>query len=352
VSGALPGAGLTIGRYAVSTELGRGAMGLVLLAHDPVLQRQVALKFLRPDLKLDAGERELLMQRMRQEARAMARLNHPGIVALHDLGEDPTHGVYLVFEHAAGPTLDATLRRGRLTVEGVARLAGQLGDALTAAHERGIVHRDIKPANIILSEEGAKIADFGVARLPESTLTRAGAQVGTPAYTAPESIRASEHSAHSDQFSMAATLYEALSGERAFPGQDAVAVARRIERESPLPIARALGLPFDVDAVLLRGMARAPSARYPNCGAFGGQLSAALLGHREVQLTLPDERLLARLAEPRQPPSRRLGTIVLCLLIGATAAVALQRLSEKWTDPGPPTPRPAYLSPAPPGPAR
>lgn len=322
-------------------------MGLVLLARDPVLERQVALKFVRPDLKLDQAERTLLMQRMRQEARAMARLNHPGIIGLHDIGEDEQHGLFLVFEHASGPTLEATLRRGRLTVEGVARLVQQLGEAVSVAHDRGIVHRDIKPANIILTEEGAKIADFGVARLPESTLTRAGAQVGTPAYSAPEFIRDKAHSPASDQFSLSASIYEALSGHRAFPGQDAVTVARRIERESPLPIARALGLPDEVDAVLLRGMAHEPEARFPSCRAFALHLSEALLGHREVQPTLPDERLLPPVVT-RPERSHQLGLIVLCLLLGATAVLAIQRWrSTQAPPPAEKAPRPVYLSPAP-----
>lgn len=281
----------------------------------------------------------------------MARLNHPGIVALHDLGEDPTHGIYLVFERANGPTLDAALRRGRLTVEGVGRLSIQLGEALTAAHERGIIHRDIKPANVILGEDGAKIADFGVARLPESTLTRAGAQVGTPAYSAPEALRSSEHTPKSDQFGLAASLYEALSGQRAFPGQDTVSVARMIENESPLPIAKALGLAAGVDSVLFRGMARDPAARFASCRLLGLELARALGPERDTQLTLPDQRLLPRaVVEDR---SRRVGTLVLWLLLGATATVAIQRLATKWTDsPAPRESHPAYLSPLPKSPHR
>jgi serine/threonine-protein kinase len=321
-------------------------MGLVLLARDEMLEREVALKFLRPDLRLDETERSLVMQRMRQEALAMARLNHPGIVALHDLGEDPEHGIYLVFERANGPTLEAALRRGRLTIDGVTTLATQLGEAITSAHERGIVHRDIKPANIILGEEGAKIADFGVARLPESTLTRAGAQVGTPAYSAPESLSRGEHSPKSDQFGLAAALYEALSGQRAYPGNDTVGVAQRIENETPLPIARALALSPRVDAVLLRGMAHDPAARYTSCRVLGQELSRALGGGRDTQLTLPDQRVLPRVEV--EGPSRRLGRVVLYLLLGATLTVAIQRLAEKWTnESAPPQRRPAYLSPGP-----
>ena len=339
-----------VARYEVLNELGKGAMGLVFLAKDPVLDRHVALKFLRPDLRLDDNERDLLMQRMRQEARAMARVNHPGIIALHDLGEDAEFGVYLVFEHASGPTLESALRRGRLTVEGAARLASQLGDALSAAHDRGIVHRDIKPANIILTEDGAKIADFGVARLPESTLTRAGAQVGTPAYSSPESVRASEHSPESDQFSLAATLYEALSGRRAFPGQDAVSVAERIQREPPLPIAASLGLPEPIDRILLRAMDRDPKLRHDSCRTLGHRLAEALLGgRRSAQPTLPDARH-QRAVEVR-PRSRQWGLVVLCLLLGSTVTLAVLRVLEQKKQVPEPVHqvRPAYVTDVPEG---
>jgi eukaryotic-like serine/threonine-protein kinase len=310
-----------VGRYQILSELGRGSMGVVLMAHDPTLERNVALKYLRPDLRLTAEEREALMTRMRHEARAMARVSHPGIVSLFDMGEEEGVGVYLVFELADGPTLEETLKRGKLAAEGAARLATDLGAALSRAHNAGIVHRDIKPANIIFTEFGARVADFGVARLPESTLTRAGAKVGTPAYSAPESIRHGSHSPATDQFAMAATLYEALSGRRAFSGDDAIAVARKIESEAPLGIAHGLGLSPSVDRVLLRGLAQSALERYPSCAALGEALARALGAPRTQQPTMPDQRSLA----PRQGRVGRLGGFLVCLLIGATLGVVLGR---------------------------
>lgn len=343
---------VAIGRYEVLAELGQGAMGTVLLCRDPVLGREVALKFLRMDLKLDASEREQMMRRMRQEAQAIAKVSHRGIVALFDIGEDERLGTFLVFEKAEGPTLDAVLRRGRLTKEGVARLGKELGTALDAAHDVSVVHRDVKPGNIILTASGAKVADFGVARLPDSTLTRAGARVGTPAYSAPEAIREGVHSATSDQFSMAACLYEALSGRRAYPGNEAIEVAHRIQRELPLPIARALGLDEKVDLVLMRGMARQPSERFQNCKELGSALSEALLGAREVLPTLPDEQILLR--HDREERSFRVGRAVLWLLVGATLTAGIYRLveaknakSDKSYIPLAPALRKAILSPAP-----
>lgn len=329
---------------------------MVLLARDPVLDRDVALKFLRPDLKLSPEEREALGQRMRQEARAIARVSHPGIVSLHDIGESDEEGVYLVFEHAVGPTLEEALRRGRLTKDGAARLARELGEGLTAAHQRGVLHRDIKPGNVILTQEGAKIADFGVARLPDSTLTKAGARVGTPAYAAPEAIRAGTHSPRSDQFSLAATLYEAVSGDRAFPGDDATTVARKIETDDPAPIARRMRLSPRVDAVLARGLAKDPEARFASSAALGRALSEALTGSREIQPTLPDHRALVHL--DRTDRRRRIGTALVWLLVGAALATAAHRLVALKRRPEPDTPsgstpnlppprRPAYISPAP-----
>jgi eukaryotic-like serine/threonine-protein kinase len=341
-----------IGRYQVIGELGQGAMGTVLLCVDAVLGREVALKYLRTDLELDAKDREQLMLRMRQEAQAVAKVSHRGIVALHDIGEDEQVGTFLVFERANGPTLDAVLRRGRLTKEGAARLARELGSGLDAAHDASVVHRDIKPGNIILSASGAKIADFGVARLPDSTLTRAGARVGTPAYSAPESVREGKHSALSDQFSMAACLYEALCGRRAYPGNEAIEVARRIERELPLPIAAALGLDSKVDEALLRAMARNPDDRFRNCRELGAALSEALLGAREMLPTLPDEQML--LLHDEQDRSRRIGSAILWILLGAIATAAVYRfvyvprtMAQKSVTATAPALRKAVLSPIP-----
>src|SRR5688572_22724402 len=129
-----------IGRYRVLRLLGQGAMGRVLLAHDPILDRDVAIKLLRDDLNLPSEQRLALLERMRQEARASARVTHPNIVALHDMGEDEKLGLYLVFEFLDGETLKDRLARGQLGPEACARLARELGDALTTAHKAGVLH--------------------------------------------------------------------------------------------------------------------------------------------------------------------------------------------------------------------
>src|SRR3954471_17032557 len=315
-----------IGRYRIERLLGRGAMGRVLLAHDPVLDRSVAIKLLRDDLNIPPEQHDALLHRMRQEARASARVSHPNIVALHDMGEDPELGLCLVFEYAEGMTLKERLLRGSLGPEAAAKLAREVGDALTTAHSAGVLHRDIKPENIILTPTGAKVADFGIARVPDSTLTRDGGLLGTPAYSAPECIETGRFSPLSDQFSLAATLYEAVSGQRAFPGEDAIAVASRITTDEPSPIAELAGLDPHVDRVLARGLAKNPSERYEDARAFGLALAEALWQSPRRQLvTLPDQRHHSQ--APSAHESRTTRLVVGGAAVGALLGIAGFQLS-------------------------
>lgn len=349
-----------VGRYTVLESLGRGATGSVLLGLDPVLDRKVAIKFLRRDLKLAPEERQSLSLRMRQEAKASARVAHPHIVTLFDMGESPELGVYLVFEHAEGITLKSRLARGPLSPAAAAQLALELGDALTTAHRAGVLHRDVKPENILLTKTGAKIADFGVARIPESTLTKGGIILGTPAYSAPESVTNGEHSPASDQFSLASTLYEAISGRRAFPGDDAIGVATRIQTENPPPIAAELGLDASVDAVLARALDKRAERRFSSCAELGQALSHALMpGERPSRIpmaTVPDARRRAAAAMDLGVP-RKLRVALGGLVVGVGATLLVLRVLDELsqTEPGRPavdTPRSAWLSPAPAAPDR
>ena len=219
---------------------------------------------------------------MRQEARAAAAIAHPHLVTLHDMGEEPDVGLYLVFEYLTGPTLRDKIAEGPLDAGIVAAMARRLGDALTTAHDAGVIHRDVKPENVILSHYGAKLTDFGIARLGDSTLTTAGSVLGTPAYSAPEALALAEFGPATDQFSLAATLYEALCALRAFPGDDALAIAGRIATE-PTPSFRLLGadprLVARVDSVLGRALSKDPALRYPSCRAFGEALAGAIEAH-------------------------------------------------------------------------
>jgi eukaryotic-like serine/threonine-protein kinase len=322
-----------IGRYEPLRMLGRGAMGRVLLAHDPVVDRHVAIKLLRDDLVIPPEQKDALIDRMRQEARASARVSHPNIVGLYDMGEDPELGLYLVFEYAEGLTLEQRISRGPLGAEAGARLARELGDALTTAHAAGVLHRDIKPQNIILTPTGAKIADFGIARVPDSTLTRDGGLLGTPAYSAPECITKGTFSPLSDQFSLAATLYEALSQQRAFPGEDAVSVATRITTDVPPNIAAPCGLDAHVDTILLRGLAKTPGDRFPSARELGETLAEALaIRTRKMLPTLPDEH---HRRAPWQAPAEHRGwrTFAGGAALGGLLGVASLQLSNILREP-------------------
>ncbi len=284
-----------IGRYEVIRLLGQGGMGRVLLARDPILGRHVAIKILRDDLGLPPESRAALFARMGQEARAAAAIEHPHLVTLHDMGEEAPIGLYLVFEYLTGPTLREKIAEGPLDVVFVAKMARALGDALTTAHEAGVIHRDVKPENVILSPHGAKLTDFGIARLGDSTLTSAGSVLGTPAYSAPEALALAEFSHWSDQFSLAATVFEAICARRAYPGEDALTIATRIATEPapPLPFAAAdPRLVSRLDAILAHGLAKDPAKRYPSARAFGEALAAAI----ESRAFDPARRA------PRRPP--------------------------------------------------
>ena len=314
-----------IGRYEIRSLLGQGAMGRVFLARDPVLDRSVALKLPRNDPSLEPEQRQALLERMRHEARASGRVSHPHIVALFDMGEDAAFGLYLVFEYVEGQTLKDRIAAKPLGPMAAGKLAREMGDALSTAHAAGVLHRDIKPENVILAPSGSKIADFGIARVPDSTLTREGGVLGTPAYSAPEGIVSGTFSPFSDQFSMAATLYEAISGVRAFPGEDTVHVASRITSEEVTPIARALGLNPRVDEVLARALGKNAQDRFPSAREFGAALADALeIAPRSRLPTLPDDHHLQLVhANTRRVA---LGSAAIGLLLGVSLLELTHRL--------------------------
>lgn len=307
-----------IGRYDVERLLGQGGMGRVLLARDTVLGREVALKVLRDDLGLTPELKAQLVERMRQEARAAAALAHPAMVTLHDMGEDERVGLYLVFERIVGPTLRERLEEsGALPPAEVARLARALGSALGHAHAAGVVHRDVKPENVMLSPSGPKLTDFGIARLPDSTLTQTTTVLGTPAYSAPEALATGTFSAASDQFSLAATLYEALTGKRAFAGDDVLAVATRVAtgKQPAATVVRPSLRTFPhLDVILDRALAKEARGRFASCEAFGGALAAELEGGLLLETPLPRVSLATR-ATRRWQNRAMLGALLLIAVL-------------------------------------
>jgi serine/threonine-protein kinase len=271
-----------IGRYRIVRELGRGAMGVVYEAEDPLLGRRVALKTIHRGLIADPSAAEMFEQRFFAEARAAAGLSHPGIVVVHDVGRDDSGRLFIALEYLTGETLDKRLAARRaLPWDEALRIAAGVADALRHAHSRGIIHRDVKPANVmILDSEAPKILDFGIARLPESDLTsRAGVNPGSPAYMSPERMDGQPPDPRSDIFSLGAVLYEMLTGVRAFDGKDLKTVIHKVHVEQPVPPSRLRPeVPASVDAIVARAMAKDPAARYATAQAFAEDLAAAAAG--------------------------------------------------------------------------
>ncbi|HXG61588.1 MAG TPA: serine/threonine-protein kinase, partial [Planctomycetota bacterium] len=247
------------GRYEIVREIGRGGMSVVYEARDRRLGRRVALKVLR----------EVGPERVRREAEAAARLRHPNVVAVHEVGPD-----YIVMDLVAGRTLAEAmpeLDRGERL-----RILEAVAAAVAHAHAHGVVHRDLKPANVLLEPDGRVVlTDFGLARLVGGEdLTRTGAVVGTPHYMAPELVRGEGHRAGpaADVWSLGVMLYEALSGRRPFDGATPLAIYERIVHADPEP------LPGDFGAIAARALEKDPARRYPDAGAMAEDLRRARAG--------------------------------------------------------------------------
>jgi serine/threonine protein kinase len=269
-----------IGRYEVELLLGQGESAQVLLARDPVLRRQVALKVLRHDRGLTQEQLRELTERVRQEVRAASTLSHPGLVALHDLGDDDQVGLYVVFELVHGPTLRERLQDGPLPTAEVAQIARAVGSALTQAHAAGLIHRGVRPENIMLAPTGPKLTDFGISP----------GGVRAPSHSAPEVLASGSFTVQGDEFSFASTMYEALTGKPAFPGEDAGAIAAKVasgKYPSPRSVLPSLRGFLRLDAVFARALAKDPRKRFPSCEAFGSALAAELEGPRVTFLATP-----------------------------------------------------------------
>ena len=236
-----------LGRYLIVREIGRGAMGVVYKAHDPVIEREVAIKAINLSFQVTQEEKAVYLNRFYREAKAAGKLNHPGIVTIYDVDEDHESSTpFIVMEYLEGITLqDVMASETALSLEQSTNIIMQVAEALSYAHEHGVVHRDVKSANILIFRDSkAKITDFGIARLPSSDLTRSGQFIGTPNYMSPEQITAGRAPLNhrTDIYSLGATLYELLTLQRPFTGerrdQDRAQQRRpeRDRREPPLGI--------------------------------------------------------------------------------------------------------------------
>ncbi len=261
------------GRYRLEAPLGEGGMATLWRAVDQQLDREVAVKILRPQYSADPG----FAGRFRQEARAAASLSHPNIVSVYDYGTDPDGETqYIVMELVNGQDLAAILReRGRISTDDAVQVAIAVASALEAAHRRGIVHRDVKPGNILITDEGdVKVTDFGIARaVAEASMTVTGTTLGSVHYFSPEQARGDEVTGRSDVYALGIVLYEMLTGRRPFEGDSAAGVAlKRLTDDPPRPLVAGVPLPPGLEAVLRRALEREPARRFPDAGSFAEAL--------------------------------------------------------------------------------
>jgi serine/threonine-protein kinase len=265
------------GRYELSHLVARGGMAEVYRAHDRMLDRPVALKILFPELSVDRS----FVERFRREAQAAANLSHQNIVPVFDWGEDG--GTYfIVMEYVDGRPLSSILRTaGPLHPDRAVEIAADVAAALAYAHRHGVVHRDVKPGNVLITDEGTvKVTDFGIARAvnTEESLTQTGAVMGTATYFSPEQAEGIAVDARSDIYSLGVVLFEMVTGRPPFVGESPVSVASKHVRENP-PAPREInpGVPPDLEAIILKCMAKNPDYRYPT----GEDLRVDLMRFRE-----------------------------------------------------------------------
>jgi serine/threonine protein kinase len=270
--------GSTVGNHRILEKLGDGGMGTVYRAVDQMLDREVAIKVLRPELTSQPS----LNERFRSEAIAMARVSHPNIAMLHGL-ERHGNDLFMVMEYVRGETLEHVVQRtGRIAWQRAAEILTSVLDALDHAHDMGVVHRDIKPANIMLTRTGAvKVMDFGIARMVgRSRQTQFGHAVGTPMYMAPEQLRGEDVDGRTDLYAVGAALFELVTGRMAFEADsDYKLMMMQLNDPPPAPSSLERAVPASIDRIVARAMAKRAEDRYPSAASFRAALQDAIRDH-------------------------------------------------------------------------
>lgn len=309
-----------LGRYEILEELGRGEMGIVYKAHDPLIDRFVAIKTI--DLqKLSEKDKDEYKARFYQEAKAAGRLNHPNIITIHDLGRKGDIA-YIAMELMEGPELQSIVSENQsLTIGEILDVAFQVAEGLAYAHEHGVVHRDIKPSNImVLRGKHVKIADFGIARM-ESALwhTQAGQNIGSPLYMSPEQIQSHSIDARTDIFSFGVVLYQMLTGKLPFKGDNLNSVWYQIVNEEPQkPSSLNPEIPEMLDMIVAKCLAKKPEDRYPNANELAGDLHSCRI---MLSLAITGADHHSHYFESREAP--HVGKITKLQLIGIIVLTAL-----------------------------
>jgi serine/threonine protein kinase len=330
--------GKTVGQYQIVAELGRGGMAVVYKAWQPSLERFVALKVLPAYFQ---HEPEFLA-RFHREAKAAARLSHPNIIVIHDIGE--AGGVhYIAMEYVDGGSLRERLTGGRLSLSEAERVLSQVASALDYAHSHGLVHRDIKPANILFTASGeAKVTDFGIAQASDGTrLTRTGALMGTPEYMAPEQAEGRPVDHRTDLYALGVVLYQMLTGQAPFRATTPHATLHAVIYEPPPP-PHTLNpeLPHAVEKVVLKAIAKQPEQRFRRGSEMVAALRAAAAG-RAPKVAIP----VPRPAQRRSPLVWILGGIAAALVLILGGLALLLRSSGGTAIPTPATTQVAWQTP-------
>jgi eukaryotic-like serine/threonine-protein kinase len=325
-------------RYELEELVGSGGMSSVYCALDRLLERKVALKILHPHYGDDAE----YVERFRREARAVAQLSHPNIVTVIDRGEADGQQ-YIVFEYIDGESLKQLVdRNGPLPARRAIELALQVADALAFAHQAGLVHRDVKPQNVLVTEDGeAKVTDFGIARSldVEHGVTQTGTVLGTSNYLSPEQARGQTITPATDVYSLGVVIYELLTGEVPFPGENFVAVAmKHINEPPPSLLERRPDAPARLVHAVERALAKDPAARFPTMEAFAAELRACLaeLGDPDTARTFITQSPVLRESRPHRAHTARRSRwpvyVLLVLIAAAAAAAALFALRGSNSD--------------------
>jgi serine/threonine-protein kinase len=305
------------GKYEIIAKIGQGAMGEVYKARDTVLDRFVAIKTMSAAV---LGDPEL-GQRFLREAQSAARLNHPNVVTLHEFGEEAGR-LFMAMELLEGEDLKGLLKRGGLaTLEDKLAIMEQILDGVAYAHAAGVIHRDLKPANIHVQANGhVKVMDFGLARLGESEMTRAGTVMGTPNYMSPEQVRGERAGPPSDVFALGAVFYEVIGGRRAFEADSMHAVLYKVTNSDPIPLAEYFpDAPPIIETFLWKALAKDPELRYRD----GNEMRQALeLCRRVLDGSLEEGATIAALGEAPTMIQAPDGTDATLAQMEATTGVA------------------------------
>ena len=284
---------MKLGRYEIVRELGKGAMGIVYLAKDPLIGRLVALKTIRPSAHAEDEDTREFQARFVREAQAAGILNHPSIVTVHDIGVDEPSGMsFIAMEYVEGSNLKEVLSQGRpLSFEQAADIIAQVAEGLDFAHSKGIVHRDVKPANIILLDGNrAKITDFGIAKITSgvANLTTTGQFLGTPNYMAPEQIKGTPVDGRSDIFSLGICLYECLTHRKPFGGDSLTSISYKIVHEPFQPLHEINPtIPEGFADVVSQCLEKDPAKRYQRGKDMATALRAVIRGERPTRSSEP-----------------------------------------------------------------